>query len=242
MRETEAVLWASISLASLRASSTGCTSEEKARLNTPSTRPSIRASRLRRTLIAGLLWRGGGGRGACSALEDPTEVSPLHRRSVAARRGHAGRVRAPPKTAGSARQSPLRQAPARRRREARMAGPRRLPAAAERRPAPRPIAALPAGQARGFCRAPQARVPARPATKAQPRTGRLGQWQVAAAALAPPPLPIAASRTARPAGVRTAACDRAATPPVPAIHSPRPQARGGRGRGSQGRQGRDRSA
>ena len=46
-----AVLWASISLASLRASSTGCTSELKARLNTPSTRPSIRLSRLRRTLI-----------------------------------------------------------------------------------------------------------------------------------------------------------------------------------------------
>src|SRR3954454_17533005 len=48
-----AVLCASISLASLRASSTGCTSELKARLKTPSTRPSIRLSRLRRTLICG---------------------------------------------------------------------------------------------------------------------------------------------------------------------------------------------
>jgi hypothetical protein len=36
----------------LRAISTGCTPELKARLNTPSTRPSMRASRLRRTLIA----------------------------------------------------------------------------------------------------------------------------------------------------------------------------------------------
>jgi hypothetical protein len=46
-------LCASISLASLRAISTGCTPELKARLKTPSTRPSIRASRLRRTLIWG---------------------------------------------------------------------------------------------------------------------------------------------------------------------------------------------
>ena len=51
-RWTDAVLWASISLASLRAISTGCTPELKARLNTPSTRPSMRASRSRRTLIA----------------------------------------------------------------------------------------------------------------------------------------------------------------------------------------------
>jgi hypothetical protein len=38
-------------LASLRASSTGCTSELKARENTPSTRPSILDSRLRRRAI-----------------------------------------------------------------------------------------------------------------------------------------------------------------------------------------------
>src|ERR671918_4985 len=49
--DTEAVRCASISLASLRAISTGCTWELNARLNTPSTRPSILASRLRRTLI-----------------------------------------------------------------------------------------------------------------------------------------------------------------------------------------------
>jgi hypothetical protein len=40
-------------LASFRAISTGCTPELNARLKTPSTSPSIRASRLRRTLIAG---------------------------------------------------------------------------------------------------------------------------------------------------------------------------------------------
>src|SRR5947207_12048009 len=61
----EIVLWSSISLASLRASSTGCTVERNVRENTPSKRPPIFCSMLRRTLsrlvrIEGN--RGGGGR------------------------------------------------------------------------------------------------------------------------------------------------------------------------------------
>ena len=44
------VLWSSISLASLRASSTGCTVERNVRENTPSKRPPIFCSMLRRTL------------------------------------------------------------------------------------------------------------------------------------------------------------------------------------------------
>src|ERR1044071_8394047 len=71
MRATPAVLCASISLASLRASSTGCTSELKARLKTPSTRPSMRLSRLRRTLIAWLLFAG---RGAARVAGKPARI------------------------------------------------------------------------------------------------------------------------------------------------------------------------
>src|SRR5437868_8585120 len=56
VRETENDLCSSISRASLRAISTGRTSERKARLNVPSTRPAILLSRLRRTLIVWPLW------------------------------------------------------------------------------------------------------------------------------------------------------------------------------------------
>src|SRR5215211_8599120 len=51
----ETVLCSSISFASLRASSTGCTCERNARPNTPSTSDSMRCSMFRRTLMAGIL-------------------------------------------------------------------------------------------------------------------------------------------------------------------------------------------
>src|SRR4051795_3714853 len=51
VRLTETVRCSSISLASLRASSTGRTSDLKTRPNVPSTRPAIFSSRLRRTLM-----------------------------------------------------------------------------------------------------------------------------------------------------------------------------------------------
>src|SRR5436190_13520012 len=51
VRETETVLCSSISRASLRASSTGRTSERKTRPKVPSTRSASLLSRLRRTLI-----------------------------------------------------------------------------------------------------------------------------------------------------------------------------------------------
>src|SRR4029079_3660633 len=50
----ETVLCSSISFASLRASSTGCTCERNARPNTPSTSDSMRCSMLRRTLMGGI--------------------------------------------------------------------------------------------------------------------------------------------------------------------------------------------
>src|ERR1700745_2099130 len=78
-----AVLWASISLASLRASSTGCTSELKARLKTPSTRPSIRLSRLRRTLISGLLL-------TIRRPRRPTNQARFHREQDAVTDGEPG--------------------------------------------------------------------------------------------------------------------------------------------------------
>src|ERR671934_404334 len=51
--------WSSISLTSLRASSTGWTWVRNARPKTPSNRPSIRCSMFLRTLIAGLCPRPG---------------------------------------------------------------------------------------------------------------------------------------------------------------------------------------
>src|SRR3984957_12480435 len=51
MRESDSDLCSSISRASLRAISTGRTSDLKARLKVPSTRPAILLSRLLRTLM-----------------------------------------------------------------------------------------------------------------------------------------------------------------------------------------------
>ena len=49
-RETETVRWSSISLASFRANSTGCTLVRKARPKIPSKRASILCSSARRTM------------------------------------------------------------------------------------------------------------------------------------------------------------------------------------------------
>ena len=51
VREIETILFSCISLASLRASSTGWTRDLKVRLKAPRTRPSSFDSRLRSTLI-----------------------------------------------------------------------------------------------------------------------------------------------------------------------------------------------
>ena len=82
---------ASISFASLRAISTGWTCDEKARLNTPSTRFSIRCSRLRRTLIAVLR---GWHRGRRSQAARGPAAGILESGILGAQRGRAGRERA----------------------------------------------------------------------------------------------------------------------------------------------------
>ena len=70
-RETDTERCSSISLASLRASSTGCTWVRNARPNTPSTRPSILLSIALRTLMCRVLWRGGDRRRAAGGKHQP---------------------------------------------------------------------------------------------------------------------------------------------------------------------------
>src|SRR4051794_33681301 len=98
-----AVLCASISLASFRASSTGCTSELKARLKTPSTRPSIRLSRLRRTLIGSLLSQAGRGPETARILREEDAVTG--REPGPEQRGGRGDAESHRQRAGGARRA-----------------------------------------------------------------------------------------------------------------------------------------
>ena len=131
-REIDVVLWASISFASLRAISTGCTCDEKVRLKTPSTRFSSLCSRLRRTLIVHSPRCGPDRSGPCDSrtragarrrnprgVQRQAWAAPAWRRAGEHRRRRAtgGTRRARPR--GPRRRSPAGRRPGRRRRRRR---------------------------------------------------------------------------------------------------------------------------